>query len=87
MPKKQKQTTPTVRRTRRTFDDSLKIRVVLEALKEAEPLSALASRYEVHPNQISLWKKQFLENEIQMLKQILKDLENKLSELLEKTKD
>ena len=50
------------KRTRRSFDDSLKTRVVLEALKDAEPLSSLASRYEVHPNQISLWKKQFLEN-------------------------
>jgi len=65
MPRKKKEnskgvTTP--KRSRRSFDDTLKTRIVLEALKEAEPISALASRYEVHPNQISLWKKQFLEN-------------------------
>jgi transposase len=36
--------------------------VVLEALKEAEPLSVLAGRFEVHPNQITLWRKQFLGN-------------------------
>lgn len=62
MPKKKNPVTPVPKRTRRSFDDALKTRVVLEALKEAEPLSALASRYEVHANQISLWKKQFLEN-------------------------
>ena len=43
-------------------DDALKTRIVLEALKELEPISVLASRYSVHPNQISMWKKQFLEN-------------------------
>lgn len=64
MPRKKKnkfiKTAP--KRTRRSFDDTLKTRIFLESLKEAEPLSALASRYEVHANQISLWKKQFLEN-------------------------
>lgn len=64
MPRKKKvpQFIPTPKRPRRSFDDSLKTRVVLEFLKETEPLNALASRYEVHPNQISLWKKQFLKN-------------------------
>lgn len=64
MPRKKKQNSVTspVKRTRRSFDDTLKTRIVLEALKEAEPLSVLASRYEVHPNQIALWKKHFLEN-------------------------
>ena len=50
------------KRTRRKIDDALKTKVVLEALKEAEPLAVLASRYEVHPNQISQWRKQFLDN-------------------------
>ena len=52
--------TPEGKRTRRKLDDALKTKVVLEALKEAEPLSVLASRYQVHPNQISQWRKQFL---------------------------
>ena len=50
------------KRTRRKIDDALKTKVVLEALKEAEPLGMLASRYEVHPNQIAQWRKQFLGN-------------------------
>jgi len=48
------------RRPRRTLDDALKVKIVLEALKEAEPLAVIASRYEVHPTQISQWRKQFL---------------------------
>jgi len=63
MPRKKKnKITANPRKPRRSFDDTLKTRIVLEALKEAEPLSSLASRYDVHPNQISLWRKQFLEN-------------------------
>lgn len=50
------------KRQRRTFDDAFKTKVVLEALKDAEPLASLASRYEVHPNQITLWRKEFLSN-------------------------
>ena len=50
------------KRNRRKIDDALKTKIVLEALKDAEPLTALASRYEVHANQIGLWRKQFLEN-------------------------
>jgi transposase len=49
------------KRTRKTLDDAFKVKVVLEALKETVPLNELASKYEVHPNQISQWKKKFLE--------------------------
>jgi len=38
------------------------VKVVLEALREEVPLSELASKYEVHPNQISQWKAKFLAN-------------------------
>jgi transposase len=50
------------RKTRRSMDDTFKTRVVLEALKETMTLNELASKYEVHPNQIRTWKNQFLEN-------------------------
>jgi len=52
------------RRKRRTYDDQFKAKVVLEAIKENETLSELASRYDVHPNQIRNWKNEFLENAI-----------------------
>jgi transposase len=34
----------------------------LEALKEQEPINAIASRYDVLPVQVSQWKAQALEN-------------------------
>jgi len=36
--------------------------VVLEALKERQTINELAQIYEIHPNQISMWKKEFLAN-------------------------
>ena len=50
------------RRARRPFDDAFKVKVVLEALKESMTLNELASKYEVHVNQIRQWKALFLEN-------------------------
>jgi len=43
---------------RKQFQASFKSRVVLESLKEQQTLSELASRFEIHPNQISNWKRQ-----------------------------
>jgi len=39
---------------------AMKAKIAIEAVKEDKTLSELASIYEVHPNQISRWKKQFL---------------------------
>lgn len=50
------------RRKRKTYDDAFKAKIALEAIKETETLSELASRYDVHPNQIRNWKNEFLEN-------------------------
>lgn len=49
-------------RKRRTFTPEFKAKVALEALRELEPLHLLAKRYEVHPNQISQWKKELQTN-------------------------
>lgn len=50
------------KRSRRRFGAEFKTKVILEALKERSTLEELAKKYELHPNQITSWKKEFLEN-------------------------
>lgn len=49
-------------KNRRRFSAEYKFRVALEAAKGQETLSELASKYGLHPNQISQWKRQLLES-------------------------
>ncbi len=46
------------RRNRRKFSSDFKAKVVLEAFKERSTIEELARRYELHPTQINLWKKE-----------------------------
>lgn len=50
-----------MKRSRRKFSSAFKARVAIEALKERESLAELSNRFEVHPNMISKWKKDFIE--------------------------
>ena len=46
---------------KRRFTAEFKGRVAREALKEDKTITELAAEYDVHPNQISNWKKQLLD--------------------------
>ena len=46
---------------RRQHSPDLKAKVGLEALKGIEPVHAIAARYQVHPVQVSQWKKEAAE--------------------------
>jgi transposase-like protein len=77
-------------KSRRKFTPAFKARVSLEAVRERESLSALSSKYQLSQEQVSKWKREFLEKsefvftleqperksekEIQKLKEIIGDL-------------
>ena len=78
-------------RKRRTYDNQFKARVALEAIKGEKTLSEIASHFEVHPNQITQWKKQLLKNvpslfsrkkdpETEELKKLLEELYKKIGQ-------
>lgn len=50
------------KRTRRIFNASFKAKVALEALRERSTIEEIARKYELHPNQVSTWKKEFISN-------------------------
>ena len=43
------------------YNADFKAKVAIEALKEQKTLSELSAEYQIHPNQISQWKKQLIE--------------------------
>ena len=43
---------------RKNFTKEFKAKVAVEALKEISTIAELATKYDVHPNQISTWKRQ-----------------------------
>lgn len=44
--------------TRRRFTSEFKARVALEALRGDKTIQEIAARHEVHPHQVSTWKRQ-----------------------------
>jgi transposase len=50
-----------MKKSRRVFTGIFKARVAIEALKERETLAELSKRFEVHPNMITKWKREFIE--------------------------
>lgn len=47
---------------RKTYSAEFKTKVALEAIRGELTLNQIATRYEVHPSQVTQWKKQALEH-------------------------
>ena len=77
-----------MKKSRRKFSAKFKTKVVLEALNERSTIQQLASKYELHANQISIWKTQFLKSADRIfddnLKPISEEVEQKESKLYKK---
>ncbi len=50
------------RKKRRQFSPEFRSKVALAALREELTIAELAKKYELHPNQITQWKKQAVDN-------------------------
>lgn len=55
-----------MRKKRQNHSSEFKAKVAIEALKEQKTIAELAQLFEIHLNQISIWKKEFLENASQV---------------------
>lgn len=51
----------TAKTSRRKFTAEFKTKVVLEVLKERQTLAELAKKHEIHPTQLTTWKREFME--------------------------
>jgi transposase-like protein len=49
-------------RQRRKFSSAIKARVAIEAIKGHHSVAELAGEHQVHPSQITQWKKQLLDS-------------------------
>ena len=47
---------------RRRFSAEFKAKIALEAIRGEQTIAELASRYELHPNMITSWKRQAMDN-------------------------
>ncbi len=47
---------------KRKFSASFKTQVAIEAIKGLKTINQIASEFEIHPNQVTDWKKLFLSN-------------------------
>lgn len=71
---------------RRKFKSSFKAKVAIEAIKEQQTIEEICKKYELHPTQVNVWKRDFLTNasllfEKQNNASVEEESEKKLQEL------
>ncbi len=75
-----------MKKSRRTFTADFKARIAIEAIKEIKTISELAQIYEVHPNLITHWKKEFPANAGKVF-DTGKDVSSEVKKLKEENED
>jgi len=71
---------------RRNFTPEQKAKIVIEVLREERTLNEIAAEYEIHPNLLSRWKADFLENACKVFSKEVDDVQ-KAKQSYEKEKD
>ena len=71
---------------RRNFTPEEKAKIVIEVLREEKTLNEIAAQYEVHPNQLSRWKAEFISNAARVFSKETDEAE-KAKQSYEKEKD
>lgn len=71
---------------RRNFTPEEKAKMVIEVLREEKTLNEIAAEHEVHPNQLSRWKAEFLCNASRAFNKETDEVE-KVKQSFDKEKD
>ena len=69
---------------RRKFTSKFKTRVVLEVLKEQQTIKELCQKYELAPQQLNSWKREFLSNAELVFTKVDKSKKSEAQELEER---
>jgi len=51
-----------MKKNRTRYNEEFKAKVAMEALREQRTINEIAGQYQIHPNQVSKWKSQLIEN-------------------------
>ena len=71
---------------RRHFTPEEKAKIVIEVLREEKTLNEIAAEYEIHPNLLSRWKTEFINNAGRVFSKEIDEVE-KVKQSNEKEKD
>jgi transposase len=52
------------RRPRRNHSPAFKAKVALGAMKDGKTIAEIATKHDVHPNQVTEWRRQLLERSV-----------------------
>jgi len=69
---------------RRKFNAEFKTKVAIEAIRGLKTLNEISSEYEVHPNQVSQWKKQLVTGAPQIFRDQRSNVSNQEDKKVEK---